>query len=251
MLITKEMKMAEVIHENYLLLPIINRFGIRLGFGDKTVDQICNSFGVHSDFFIEIINLYHQKDYSPQGRIADFSAHLIVEYLKKAHHYYLTVKLPEIEALIEQLIQQAHRAKGNWFLVKDFFSEYRSELVSHINEEETGIFPYIMLIEDFKRDKKREQLVGLNKYRSDDFAEEHDDVESKLFDLKNIIIKYLPPSPNSNLCNLILFELFELEKDLNDHAALEDKVLVPKVTKMEEELKAVLTVDEKLIAFEN
>ena len=32
-------KLADIIHNNYLLLPIFNRFGIQLGFGDKTVDD--------------------------------------------------------------------------------------------------------------------------------------------------------------------------------------------------------------------
>jgi regulator of cell morphogenesis and NO signaling len=33
-------KMADIIHGNYLLLPVINRFGIRLGFKDKTVKDV-------------------------------------------------------------------------------------------------------------------------------------------------------------------------------------------------------------------
>ena len=36
MQIQANMKMAEVIHLNYHLLPIISRFGINLGFGEKT-----------------------------------------------------------------------------------------------------------------------------------------------------------------------------------------------------------------------
>ena len=74
----------------------------------------------------------------------------------------------------------------------------------------------------------------IKNYSINDFAIEHDNVEEKLYDLKNIIIKYLPPCKNKTLCARILIELFRLEKDLNAHALLEDKVLIPKVAKMEE-----------------
>ena len=40
MLITKNIKMADVIHMNYFTLSVLNRFGIELGFGDKTVEQV-------------------------------------------------------------------------------------------------------------------------------------------------------------------------------------------------------------------
>ncbi|MCF8406203.1 MAG: hypothetical protein K9H58_19835, partial [Bacteroidales bacterium] len=79
-----------------------------------------------------------------------------------------------------------------------------------------------------------ELLEKINNYSINVFAGEHDNVEEKLYDLKNIIIKYLPPSKDKALRNRILMELFRLEKDLNAHAELEDKVLIPKVAKMEE-----------------
>ena len=58
MIITKETKMADVIHMNYFTLSMLNRFGIDLGFGDKTVEEVCNQKNIDSDFFLEIINAY-------------------------------------------------------------------------------------------------------------------------------------------------------------------------------------------------
>ena len=53
---TEKMKMAEVIHNNYLLIPVIRRFGIKLGFGDKTVKTICKEHNIDHDFLLAIIN---------------------------------------------------------------------------------------------------------------------------------------------------------------------------------------------------
>ena len=40
-LFNRNSKMTDLVHRNYLLLPVLNRFGVRLGFQDKTVSDIC------------------------------------------------------------------------------------------------------------------------------------------------------------------------------------------------------------------
>ena len=66
MQIQADMKMAEIIHLNYHLLPIISRFGINLGFGDKSVKQICKEHSIDVNFFLEIVNSFHLKNYFPK-----------------------------------------------------------------------------------------------------------------------------------------------------------------------------------------
>lgn len=236
--ITRDMKMADVIHYNYSLLPVITRFGIELGFGDKTVEEVCKKSEVNLDFFIEITNSFVDEDYIPQKELNTFSVKLIVDYLKKTHDYYLNEKIPELEKMINEMVVKSDADAQKSWLVKNFFKEYREELENHIQKEELKVQPYVLELEkayekgsldDALREKIRE-------YSINDFADEHDNVEEKLYDLKNIIIKYLPPCPDKPLCNRLLLELYRLEKDLNAHAELEDKVLIPKVSIMEETL---------------
>ena len=40
-------KMSDLICENYNLLLEMSRFGLSLGFGDQTVQQVCERQGVH------------------------------------------------------------------------------------------------------------------------------------------------------------------------------------------------------------
>jgi len=78
-----------------------------------------------------------------------------------------------------------------------------------------------------------ELLSQMESYSINDYEDEHDNVEEKLFDLKNLIIKYLPALENNSTSYKILLELFDLEKDLREHARIEDMILVPKVGAME------------------
>ena len=42
-LVYPNMQMSEVVEEHPSLIPVINRFGIRLGLGDKSVKAICEN----------------------------------------------------------------------------------------------------------------------------------------------------------------------------------------------------------------
>lgn len=239
--ITPDMKMAEVLFQNYSLLPVIARFNIKLGFGDRTVNEVCKESGVNLDFFLEISNSYVDEDYIPQKELNTFPVSLIVDYLKKTHQYYLEEKIPEIEANIKRVINTEHLGNDKFKLVEEFFCEYKQELTNHISREEASVHPYVLEIETaYIENTISDNLYRkIMKYSINDYASEHDNVEEKLYDLKNIIIKYLPPCKSSGLCNNILIELFRLEKDLNAHAGLEDKVLIPKVAAMEEKLLSI------------
>ena len=50
-------KMISIIRSNYELLPVLNRFGLKLGFKDKTVKEICEENYINPDFFLAILKL--------------------------------------------------------------------------------------------------------------------------------------------------------------------------------------------------
>ncbi len=235
MKISKTMKMADVIHLNYHLLSVLYRFKINLGYGEKTVEQICNNYNVNPDFFLEIANAFIDKDYFPSDELQHFPLSVIIDYLTATHRYYLDEKIPDLQKLFEEIIQN-QQEKAGLSMIQQFFSEYLLEFQKHIKREEDKVYPYVLRLENDFQNKKTTQnfLDNLKQYRIKDYEKEHDDIEEKLFDLKNILIKYIPPMDDYHLIHHILSKLFRLEKDLNDHSHIEDKVLIPKVDKLEE-----------------
>ena len=233
------MRLADVIHMNYLLLPVLNRFGIFLGFGNKTVDEICADLDINPGFFLEIVNTFNDPEYFPKEHLQSFSIKLIADYLRETHKYYLTQLLPGIESKINSLVQQYPMQSAKLTLLQKFFIEYKTELVSHIEYEEKKVFPYAVEIEQVTlQNKVSEILTNLSEnYSVHSSLEVHDSIEEKLYDLKNILIKYLPGIENQNLCNAILVDLFNLEMDMDNHARIEDKVMEPKVLLLENEIK--------------
>ena len=124
-------------------------------------------------------------------------------------------------------------------LFLNFFDEYKLELENHIYREETKVYPYVVALEKALQTGKADEatMQQMNTYPIAEYEREHENVEEKLNDLKNLMIKYLPTVDDDRLCFRILRELFALEKELNEHARIEDLILVPKVMAMEIAIK--------------
>lgn len=50
-------KLIVLIRDNYNVLQSLGSFGINLGFGDKTVNEVCEAQGVDTYTFLAIVNL--------------------------------------------------------------------------------------------------------------------------------------------------------------------------------------------------
>lgn len=220
-------KMAGLILYDYHLLPVINRFGIRLGFKDKTIDAVCLEHGLNTEFFLTIVNTYSNERIDIEEGLLSFSPLLIVNYLKKTHAYYLEVVIPKMDALLHKITESNAEKKDELQLIKRFYLQYKEELIRHIEDEEENVFPYVI--------KLLENPEFVPGYSVMSYEEEHTDVDEKLNDLRNLIIKYIEPIYDVNYCNEFLITLFRFERDLQNHARIEDKVLIPQVVLIEKE----------------
>lgn len=224
--LNEEMRMADVLMQNPNLLPIIRRFGITLGFQDKTIQQLCEENLIDVDLFLLILNMFNDSSLNI-AEVTDTSMiPNLLNYLKNGHIYYIDEKLPYIYSLIQQF---ADKSCHNYtVMLIDFFDEYRREVVEHIEFEDATVYPYILELSEGRFDSGEE-------FKIESYTKHHTDIEEKLDELKMLLIKYFPPTERGGfLRNIIISELFSLEYDLRDHNRLEDEILVPLVKKLEQ-----------------
>ncbi len=236
---TPDTRMSDLIHQDYWLIPIIGRFGIEFGFGNKTVADVCNDNNINKWFFLEIVNSYHSVDYFPSAQLQNFKAKLIIQYLSNTHTYYLQTKMPDIQSYIDDMEKSAGKQNiKNVKLLNDFFKKYKEELTTHLINEDQNIYPYILAIEEalLTDNISSEIIKRIRKEPIAKYERHHDNIEIKLRDLKNLIIKFLPPALCKELCQKLLTELFRLEFDIENHTRIEEKVLIPKVKHLEQKI---------------
>lgn len=234
---TPKMRMADLIHADYHLIPIIGHFDIEYGFGNKTVKEVCDANGINVWFFLEIINSFHNSQYFPSEELQNFNTSLIIQYLSNTHRFYLGEKIPEIEEYINEMEHLLTKeGSRNVKLLSGFFKNYKEELEHHLQSEEGMVFPYVMALEAAVENGTYEEEL-FEAIATDPimkFERNHNNLESNLSDLKNLIIRHLPPLICRELCQKLLTELYSLEEDLERHTRIEEKVLVPKVKHLEQ-----------------
>lgn len=225
LLLSGNMKMSDLIQANYALLTVLPRFGIHLGFGDRSVADVCRAQGVSLELFLMICSIYTFDDYLPDAeRFEGIDVEDIVLYLHNSHRYYLEERIPEIWENLSSLEEGVSEETPSIRILDRFFNEYRREVEAHFAYEEQTVFPYIRgLVHD-------EHTEG---YSIEQFEENHSNIEDTLEDLKNILIKYLPSDVSARRLNRALFNVFLLEDDLGRHTLIENKVLVPFVMQLE------------------
>ncbi len=232
-------KMADVIHIDYRLIPILGRFGIDYGFNNKTVFEVCKKHDINVWFFLAIINSYHNPKYFPEKQLQNFSAQLIIQYLSHTHAYYLNNKVPDIERCINEMEKQSTDANyQNIKLLSNFFNQYKVELKKHLDKEDITVFPYAISLEQALESNKMDNklIEKIKKQPIEEYERSHENMEVKLSDLKNLIIRHLPPLLCKDTCQKLLTELFRLEADLENHSRIEDNVLIPKVKLLEQKI---------------
>jgi regulator of cell morphogenesis and NO signaling len=202
------------------------------------VEEVCKQFSVNTDFFLEIVNSYLDETYVPAKNLSFVSLGTMVEYLTSTHSYFIDIALPGVEEKIRRLLDHSELSQKEVQLVTGFFNDYKQDFLAHISEEEKEILPYILELEkqSGKKVPDPEFIEKLRVYSISEFAQEHDRLEYSLENLSKLIIKYLPPFEDLELCIQVLGDLSDLVRDLVDHANMEDKVLIPRVSELEQQM---------------
>ncbi len=53
--------MCDLVCDRYPVLLIMSRFGIALGFGDKTIGEVCLDSGVDTATFLAVVNMHCRR----------------------------------------------------------------------------------------------------------------------------------------------------------------------------------------------
>jgi regulator of cell morphogenesis and NO signaling len=217
-------KMSDLINENHSLLLVISRFGLSLGFGDKTVEEVCQTNGIDCTTFLAVVNFLSEGNFEVGKDYDNISIETVIDYLKNSHVYFLDFKLPAIRNKLLSAINASDQSIPYEVLFMKFFDEYFSEVRKHMEYENKVVFPYVVKLLRGERDPR---------YSISVFQERHNEIESKLVELKNIIIKYYPAKGSNHLLTEVLFDILSCEIDLASHGQVEDYLFVPAIEAIE------------------
>ncbi|MBV5283831.1 MAG: hemerythrin domain-containing protein [Paludibacter sp.] len=221
-------KMSDLIKENHSLLLVISRFGLSLGFGDQTIKEVCNANEIDLTTFLSVVNFLSESNFEIDYAYEDISISSLINYLKNAHSYFLDFKLPIIrEKLIKAINDENQHIPYESIFIR-FFDEYVSEVKKHMEYEDKIVFRYVLKV--LKGERNLHYSISI-------FHGRHNEIDSKLIELKNILVKYYPAKGNNLLLTEVLFEILSCEVDLATHNQVEDYLFIPAVEALEQKNK--------------
>lgn len=130
--------MRDLVNDNGSLLLVMARFGISLGFGDKSVRDVCRAHHVDENTFLEVANFVSDREYHCES----VSLPSLIGYLKQAHEYFLDFNLPNIRRKLIEAIDCSQSTDIAMLIVK-FYDEYVTEVRKHMEYENDVVFTYV------------------------------------------------------------------------------------------------------------
>lgn len=193
-------KLSDVILDHHEVIPLVGRFNIKLGIGDKTIQQVCSEYKVNTEFFLAILNTFLNEDYFPEKRLKEFDISLVINYLKQAERYTLNVQLHNLEKHLNAFVATSDPNNKQLGLIAKLFDKFKKELTSEIkNGMENAESPYTLLI-----------------------------------DLKHIIVKHISGNFNENMHYAVIFSIDSIQKDLDQNNRIREKILRPMIKNLED-----------------
>ncbi len=214
-------RLRDLIDANSDLMMVAARFGISLGFGDKTVKEVCAEDGVDENTFLAVCNLIDNRPYS-----IDVSLTSLMNYLRSAHSYFLEFLLPSIRRKLLLAVSALPIDDVMLQLLK-FFDDYCTEVRRHMEHENDSIFSYVDRL--LKGDISDE-------FRIADYSVGHTSMTEKLEKLKDIFIRHYHVMNNLLLVSA-LNDIIDCNADLCSHCEIEDRMFLPAVERLEQSMQ--------------
>lgn len=231
--IHRNLKMSDLVLENPSLLLMMEHFDINIVVRNKTVAQLCSENQIGEPVFLSVVNLYN--GFTPANindQLSREDVKPLIEYLKNSHRYYLDEKIPEIQGFVRSLYAKNNSPEIG--LVEKFFDEYSKEVEEHLSYEDKIAFPHFHYLAHADNNLR---AAYDSKFSAGEYLKHHTDIESKLGELKNLLLKHIPLKQDGVLRRKLLTSLFELEHELTIHSVVEESILIPLIQKIEKQIK--------------
>lgn len=214
----KEVILSEVVEENPSLIPLLSRFGIRLGLNEYSAGKVCERAGVDANFFLMVVNTYLNESYFPENQLKSANLANVLDYLEAVNRDYSDSLIPNIESHLKAFLRSVGD-EGALKVIPEIFGKFKCGLNEVIREDSENLFPICRKIASGDKDFSISFFTNLKQF--------DEGLISLLSDIKSVLIRYLTGEFNVNLCYAVIFSLHSLEKDMRRHIKIRNRIVIP------------------------
>lgn len=205
--------------------------------GKQSLDEICE---VKSLDAAEVIGKLEEsiKDVSDAPAFNDMPLDELIQYIIINHHDYIRENIPLLTKLLDK-IKEVHGSRHPEIeSVNDQFKESAGQLIMHMQKEEIVLFPLIERLLQLKKENKSitvDHGVSVT-HPIAAMMQDHENEGARFELISSLTKNYTIPDDACNTYRAAYKTLQAYEKDLHRHIHLENNILFPKATLLEQEV---------------
>lgn len=218
--------LSDLVQRYVFLVPMLNRFGIRLGLGSLTVQEVCEQHKIDPDFFLLIANSCVQPSYVGSLRLTAEHTALMVDYLESANRYFLSSQLRNVQVHLQHFVAKSSQGNSMVQNIPLVLSELENTLSERVRYDEEVLFPeFRTLAESLGKDINQLTLQSI--YTEAKNEGSGDRAEALVDDVIQVLIRHIQGDYNENLLYGVLFSLSSLRSDLMINSHLRTCIFMP------------------------
>ena len=220
--------LARIVADDFRAAEVFERYNLDFCCkGKRSLNLACQEKGIDISGVMTELSSLPQEPGNHQ-RYNDWSVEFLADYIVQQHHSYVRTMIPIIEMHLQKVVN-AHAAKHPEVIeIQELFQRMSGELLSHITQEETSVFPLIKQItlqHELSTDDSslRQELVGA----IDMLDEEHRAAGDTLAAIQTLTNSFTPPPGACTTFRVLYQELKAFQEDMFRHIHLENNILFP------------------------
>lgn len=231
--------LSEIVSEQFQTASVFEKYNLDYFCnGKRSLQQACEDDNIHIDKIVEDI----QNIYSRRIDTLDFTRiklYQLSDYIVYTHHSFIKKEMPQILYYLERVSTKHGKRYNELYKIAGLFVDLSNELMHHMHNEETVLFPRIKQLEQngfepIPFDINHYQYLELPIINMED---DDEDAGIKMTEIRRLTNNYTPPTDGCITIKLLYSCLHAFEIDLHQYLHLENNILFPKALILEKEIR--------------
>ncbi|WP_298263925.1 iron-sulfur cluster repair di-iron protein [uncultured Lutibacter sp.] len=223
MLDIKNKTIAEIVSDDISTASVFKKYNLDFCCGGgKTVEKACIKANINVDEVINDLLSNTPKNDAPTLNFKDWNPEFLADYIVNVHHTYVKENLSIINEFSTKVASVHGHHAPETIEIDHLFTTLSNELISHLEKEETILFPAI-------KSKLKDPNFSYDKNVIAILEDEHDSAGTIVKKIQELSNNFTPPVWACNTFKALYHKLDEFINDLYQHIHLENNILFPKV----------------------
>lgn len=231
----KQSTIGEIVSDNFHAAGVFKEYGIDFCCGGgKLLSDVCESKNIPFDEVADKLKEAPWVNRTSGDNYNDWSPDFLVDYIINTHHTFVRKKSDEMAGYAAKVAKvHGEQHPENVEIFKKFIA-LSNELMEHLNEEESRVFPLIKKMYRKRQSglKPDESEIMELKAELSQMVDEHEVAGSLMADIRELSNEFTPPQDACATYRILYQNLAGFEEDLHKHVHLENNILFKKMERL-------------------